>query len=203
LTCNATVDFRVLYNSSKRCICQSGYYDIQAQICVQCPYNCTKCTAPGICETCNDGYAFSGTLCLSLCPARQFGDNNSNCMACPYDCYTCDNSSNCLTCNSLADFRIYNCTSKRCVPIDGYFDNNATASVLCPTNCSLCLSLTLCSQCSNGYLGPTQLCGECPLRYYSNDQTKICVKCPYDCYTCDGNNSCITCNPNDNRILSK
>jgi len=202
LTCNSTTDFRVLDNSSNRCVCLSGFYESSSQLCLQCPYNCTACTSPNICQTCNSGYNLTGTLCLSLCPVRKFLGELSSCVPCPYDCYTCDNRSNCLTCNNLTDFRIYNSTSKRCVSIDGYFDNSNTASVLCPTNCSLCQSLTLCLQCSKGYLGPSQLCGDCPLRYFANSQTKACVKCPYDCYTCDANNSCLSCSSSDNRALS-
>jgi len=199
LTCSSAVDFRVLDTSSNRCACQSGYYEVYAQICAQCPYSCATCTAPDICQTCKSGYNLSGTMCLSVCNVRQF---SASCLSCLYDCYTCYDSYSCLTCNSLTDFRVYNFTSKRCVPIDGYFDNSTTVSVLCPTNCSLCQSLTVCLQCSNGYLGPNQLCGDCPLRYYANSQTKTCVKCPYDCYTCDGNNSCLSCSSSDNRALS-
>jgi len=143
----------------------------------------------------------SGTFCLSSCAVRLFLQNET-CTPCPYDCFTCDLNANCLACNSFTDFRVLNPTINRCVPIDGYFDNKVSVSVLCPANCSLCQSFTVCSKCSNGYLGPNQLCGDCPPRYYSNNQTRTCVKCPYDCFTCDGNNGCLSCSSADMRTLS-
>jgi len=142
-------------------------------------------------------------MCVSQCQPRYVKIRDTgNCLACPFDCYTCDNLTKCLTCNNSADFRIYNPTSKRCVPLDGYYENNVTIAALCPTNCSLCQSLTFCLNCSKGYLGPNQLCGDCPERYFSNNVTKICIRCPYDCYTCDGNNKCLSCGASDFRTLT-
>ena len=64
------------------------------------------------------------------------------------------------------------------------------------------MNLTYCTQCLIGFLGANQLCGDCPLKYYSNNPTKTCDKCPYDCFSCDGSKNCLTCSPSDFRELS-
>lgn len=79
-------------------------------------------------------------------------------------------------------------TSSRCIPMEGYFDNNATVCVKCPIECSLCSSLTVCSACSS--------------RYVLNTSAATCDSCPYDCFTCNSLGNCLTCNSvSDHRQL--
>jgi len=85
--------------------------------------------------------------------------------------------------------------------MSGYFDHKVAAAVKCPVNCSSCISNISCLSCSTGYLGPTQLCGDCPSRYFSNSLTKTCILCPYDCFTCDINRNCLSCSSADQRVL--
>ena len=112
------------------------------------------------------------------CPIRQFA-GPSSCLPCPYDCYTCNSTGACLSCSS-ADSRVLDLNSSRCIPIDGYFDNNVTVSTKCLSKCSLCSSLTICSACSS--------------RYFLNISASTCDSCPYDCFTCNSFGNCLTCN---------
>ena len=90
------------------------------------------------------------------------------------------------------------------MPSASYFDTiNVAVAAKCPENCSTCLSLLNCLSCAKGYLKPTNSCGDCPERYFSNNQTKLCVKCPYDCGSCDESGNCLSCNPTDYRTLSR
>jgi len=203
LSCNSTVDFRALDATSNRCRCLDGFYDNLTQSCLKCYYNCTACVAINMCSGCIPGFTLSGVLCLSQCNPRFYMANQtSGCLTCPYDCYTCDNNSNCLTCNNTSDFRVLNAITSRCVPMSGYFDQKVAVAAKCPLNCSSCQSNSSCLACSTGYLGPNQLCGDCPSRYLSNNLTKTCVICPYDCFICDTNKNCLSCNSADQRVLS-
>jgi hypothetical protein len=73
---------------------------------------------------------FTDSLCYSGCPERYYLNSDSRtCQACPYDCLTCDAEGGCLTCSDL-DHRLFVAEVKRCVPIIGFYESDATASRL-------------------------------------------------------------------------
>jgi proprotein convertase subtilisin/kexin type 5 len=152
LTCDSN-DFRTL--SSSRCIALVGYFDDgTSSKCISCPLNCTACVSLAKCTACKPGYFMnSSNQCVNSCPLRQFPNYTAaKCQNCPFDCYTCDNVTNaCLTCNSVTDFRKMNETSKRCIPLDGFYESNLTVSAACPTGCAICVSPTKCILCSLNY----------------------------------------------------
>ncbi len=114
-------------------------------------------------------------------------------MSCPYDCYTCDSNGNCLSCNTT-DFRILS-TTKRCLAQDGYFDNSSQICVKCPTLCSKCNSLTVCTSCIGGqFLRPNNQCyGTCENGYYADNITNLCVTCVSGCQSCESSHICRVC----------
>ena len=106
---------------------------------------------------------------------------------------------------SDVDFREYDSTLKRCVPLIGYFDNQTTVCAKCSIGCQSCITDSYCQNCStNYYLNPDSMCRvSCPPRFISNTLTNKCDPCPYQCYTCDNQNKCLSCNgTTDFRVLS-
>ena len=101
------------------------------------------------------------------------------CDSCPYDCLTCDASGNCLSCSQNLDFRTLNSITKRCVPIQGYYESSQPVSFQCHSSCVVCTS--------------SEACQPCPLRTIRAASSNACNPCPYDCLTCDASGNCLTC----------
>ena len=149
-------------------------------------------------------------MCYTTCLPRFFPNTSTLvCDNCPYDCYTCDSKGNCLTCNGTTDFRVLlvNTTAQtsRCVPMNGYFEIFTQTASFCPVSCSLCLNLTYCTSCNNGfYLRADNQCySTCLERYYADSSSNTCKNCLYDCYTCNNNNGCLSCSATiDFRVLN-
>ena len=141
----------------------------------QCPGACSLCTSLTNCSVCSVRYFLN--------PSVDF------CDPCPYDCLTCNNLGGCLSCSSAIDFRTLEMNASRCVPIAGYFDNNATVCIACSIGCNNCTSLASCFSCFE--------------RYAHNSSSMSCQACPYDCLTCDLGGNCLTCSSTiDFRYLS-
>jgi len=52
LSCNSTVDFRILDSASNRCVAMEGYFDNLVQICVRCMPFCQRCQSLAKCQYC-------------------------------------------------------------------------------------------------------------------------------------------------------
>jgi len=141
LSCDITTDFRTL--NGTRCIPIPGYFDNITHISAKCPQACALCLNITYCINCNNrNFLNYLNQCNSSCPVRYYPINAILiCANCTYDCYTCD-STGCLSCNATTDFRQLNSSSRRCVPLKGYFESNSTTSTACPAVCSACTSLT-------------------------------------------------------------
>jgi hypothetical protein len=152
-----------------------GYYDLTgSSIALGCPNGCQSCSSSVLCSTCLSGYYLVFNLCASSCPERYFPSTQTKlCQSCPYDCLTCHNSSYCSSC-SLSDNRILN--ANRCVPLDGYYDNQGVIAVACPLGCKMCSSGVVCSACLSGwFLVVGGLCYQhCPVRYIKNIGSFVC-----------------------------
>ena len=184
-SCDSATDNRVFDNSTYRCVAMPGYYDNRSQICPQCPSSCSLCLNPNFCFQCNDGFYLYNFACDILCPDRYFSMNGSNtCEDCPYDCLRCTNVGLCTSCSASSDFRYLDNSTSRCLPLEGYYDNNTTICEPCPTGCKSCQSLELCYECVNGYyLNANNLCfTTCPARFFKSSSTNRCLRCSYDCY---------------------
>ena len=123
LVCNEIVDFRVLSNSSYRCVPKRGYFDNKTRTSASCPAGCAACQSVDICFSCiNGSFLLDNGQCSSACYPRFYPSEITNvCIGCPYDCLTCDFRGFCLTCSD-ADYRVFNSLTKRCVPVQGYYD---------------------------------------------------------------------------------
>ena len=194
-------------NSTSRCVPLAGYFDdFSSTVCSQCATGCSICPNTSSCTACFVDYYLRGdNFCYTTCLPYFFANRSSlTCDPCPYDCYTCSSSGNCLSCNDTTDFRQLNSNSSRCVPMNGYFENLTTICPQCPSVCSSCLSLTLCTYCALGnFLRNDSMCyPTCQPRHYGDNLTLICLSCPYDCYTCNSYGQCLSCNRLvDHRIL--
>jgi len=163
-----------------------------------CSTGCSDCSSFTLCKVCFSGLLLNSSgQCSDTCPLRLYPNLAvGRCLKCPYDCLTCDQNGGCTSCSDTIDFRILVNSTKRCVPLPGYFDNFTTISVACTSGCSKCQSLNLCLECMvNQYLFLDGLCySPCPDRYFGSNQTQRCSRCPYDCLTCDEAGNCISCN---------
>jgi hypothetical protein len=123
LTCNATLDFRVLNAVTSRCIPIDGYYDNGSNSPQALPCDltlCATCNTTSIqCFTCNVGFYLSGTSCL----------------ACIAFCSGCTTSSDCQTC------------------MTGYTFSGSSCQIDCAaiTNCNTCTVSVGCTVCSPYY----------------------------------------------------
>jgi len=202
-----------------------GFFDNNTRLSAPCTTNCSTCKSSTVCTSCTNATFLMNNQCLASCPLRYYPNIAlSICQNCPFDCYSCDGYGSCTSCNVTLDNRVLDTNTRRCLPIDGYFQKITTSasrllftadsdtsvvriSNQCPTGCKSCNSATICTACSDNYLfgfiGTTALCStDCPLRYYSNRQYKICQPCPYDCFTCDKYSNCLSCDQkNDHRKL--
>jgi proprotein convertase subtilisin/kexin type 5 len=154
---------------------------------------CLRCLNDSLCYDCLPGFALAAGQCSSLCLPRKYL-LNSTCSPCPYDCYYCSGGS-CLSCNATTDFREFNGVTRRCQPLQGYFESNITVALQCPSSCLSCESLSRCTACLNNFFMRTDsLCySTCLDRYYPDLKTLSCLSCPYDCLTCGSSSNCLSC----------
>lgn len=115
--------------------CLDSFYIDNMRTCQACPQSCLQCSSPVYCTSCKEGYFLNLLhLCLNSCHTHYFGNQTTHlCDPCLYECLTCTDNLTCLTCNS-SDYRWLNQTSKRCQPLEGYFDNGHDSLCFqCPT----------------------------------------------------------------------
>lgn len=163
------------------------------------------CLNDKICTACVVGYYLSlRSTCESVCQPRQVLNHKTfSCQMCPYDCLNCDFEGKCTSC-SITDFRVFNPTTLRCVPLPGYYDVRNRTCSSCPKECSNCLSDTVCLSCNVGYfLSGSKCFASCPARYYQLPGPNTCEFCPYDCLSCDSAGNCLSCSADiDFRVFS-
>lgn len=129
----------------------------------------------------------------SFCPAKKYADSShASCVDCNYDCATCD-SAGCLSCNALLH-RALNATTKKCDPIDGFYDDLSNElAPACALDCLTCNggSSNNCLSCDgNKGLAVNGTCILCSLVAGAG-----CSGCAYDsslsaiaCLNCAGGN---------------
>lgn len=172
LSCSQLVDYRLLSNSTARCVPLTGYFDNKTTIAAKCPEGCYSCISSSLCVSCQAGFLKRDDgICHSSCPSRYLANSQLLlCEVCPSDCLTCDASGNCLSCDSPSDFRQLNVFNNRCTPLPGYYESKVQISARCPTGCGNCSSSTNCWACLEGFaLRGDHLCyTSCPDRFILN-----------------------------------
>ncbi|CAK94680.1 unnamed protein product (macronuclear) [Paramecium tetraurelia] len=155
-SCTSCVD--ASHQSTPSCNCQSGMgMDTTTYMCFNCSSNCDTCTSGTVCTLCYDGYYL----------------NANACSPCTKPCQSCSSSStNCSTCVDTTNQVTPTCACKEAQILN-------TSSYLCdscPSNCKVCSSTSVCTQCYDGYLLSATVCIPC---------TKPCAKCSSSVTTCD------------------
>jgi len=121
-------DHRILDLSTSRCVAMSGFFDNNTRLSVACPENCSTCKSFTVCTSCTSPTFLMNDKCSANCPPRYYPNTVlSICQSCPYDCYTCDGYANCTSCNDTQDNRVLDTDTSRCIPIEGYFQNDTVS----------------------------------------------------------------------------
>lgn len=137
------------------------------------------------CASTTPYYYIPTAVCYDVCPPRMYGDNVLKvCQNCPlsaYDCYTCDSAGFCLTCSSSLDLRVLDVGTGRCVPIDGYYDDNTNTTL--PKLCNQ----SACETCNS----TSTQCWTCHPGFYISGTS--CLPCATYCISCTSSSSCMAC----------
>ncbi len=157
--------------------------------------NCNICSfslsvSPAIyCQQCLSGYELDSTNLCVLCASNTYYDTATfTCVLCSSViayCLTCSDS---LTCNSC-DYSLTP-SGSTCLP---------TCSDVNCLSCSFSVPLTICSQCSSGFIvdpNNQQVCISCASGTYYNSSTIACTACSSVityCLTCSSSTSCTSC----------
>jgi hypothetical protein len=175
-------------------LCQNGYQLFNP---VGSPGTCILCNIPN-CQSC--GLSGSTVVCQTC--AVGYSQNGGNCIQCLYPCATCNSNAlpnNCASCqpplyfsvalpngtclaNSIPNCVSYNPTNiNQCTSCVTFFTLNTTSNLCqfnCPGNCLSCSSVTVCTQCVQGYyLSSNGTCTQC--------QITACLSCSSDGLTCN------------------
>jgi hypothetical protein len=144
--------------------CPSATYGNQGT-CSQCPSNCLSCTDSSTCTTCAGGFKVSNSQgCIPYCLNTTILSNSTtkNCnVTCYSGCSNCygPDSNQCLSC-STGFLQNGQCTSCSTVTAAGL-------CLICPDQCSTCVSSTNCTTCNAGSFNYNGTCARfCPTSYY-------------------------------------
>lgn len=172
--------------------CQPGYTAVNG-ICRACGLDCIKCDSSGA-GSCDRSGCKSGFFQTVLF---------SSCVKCFEGCLVCGDDPN--ICEKCSDYYFLNPSTKKCA--------------VCPSNCVICSSASVCTVCKNGYLvasdGTCKLpsvkncvayhsnitCSQCDFGFTLSSNTctssiacntnSICSTCPYNYYLSSGR--CLVC----------
>ncbi|CAD8102627.1 unnamed protein product [Paramecium sonneborni] len=183
LTCYP--DYVLYQNQCLDAYCPKTTYQ-QSDICIPCDKNCWTCNAQQPCLSCQSGYFYFNSKCITKCPNGYFANtNNQQCTQCKQNCQICDNANNCSYC-----YNIYTNNG-----VINYFllDNECVTS--CPSNYNYFLfectqNITPISIIDN----VASYCQSNPNSYLDINQDQ-CVQCDSKCITCFGpqSNQCLSC----------
>ncbi|CAD8056650.1 unnamed protein product [Paramecium sonneborni] len=201
-SCMGSETFRT-NDPSSDCPCQDGYYDNQQRICLQCPYQCSKCqidpfsTLP-VCISCSTNRDINDFCRCS----KGFYENANNCIVCPSNCSSCIDQNHCIQCknynfdhdklNGKCLCNLNNFSNKQnCECLDGYYLNIINKKCLpCNYNCKSCINMpNNCIMCSNNHAYPPNC--ECSPGFYLQDQQ--CIPCKNNCFLCKSQLECLDC----------
>ena len=167
--------------------CANGYTPNSSGVCVpNCKLPCITCVdnQPTQCLSCQSGSILSG----SSCQLNTTCNGTTSCSYCGQGlnyylfpsgsgavCLSCPLLSNCIQCSQS---NTYKCT----ICVDTYYVNQDSGCSVCSSNCTSCISDTVCLGCVGGF---TLLDG------YSQGQ---CLQCKSPCATCLGSTTyCTSC----------
>lgn len=127
--------------------------------CVKCRSPCLRCTtAFDKCESCLTGSLYQES-CLSICPAKMYGDAYKTCQSCKSPCANCESLTKCIDCNASYPY-FYNNWCYAACPVEAPLAQG-TNCVPCSGNCSQCLSLIECTKCVTNFFLVQGTCLAC------------------------------------------
>ncbi|KAL4494811.1 hypothetical protein ABPG73_004251 [Tetrahymena malaccensis] len=177
--------------------CSENYY-LNNNSCQKCLPFCQDCEDGQVCKQCQSGYLIKKRVasmqrdeCVNDCGNNFFSSNDNQ--TCIYQqnsqCEeTIDQINGCQgkKCR-ISGLNIFANYKKECIlncP-PGYFKNKISndrySCDLCPPNCSNCVSLNECTECTASYF------------LQKNIQQTLCQKCPDQCNSCTEENQCTSC----------
>ena len=205
-SCNQTLGYPYLYDSSCHSDCKDGYADDTSttdKLCIKCDSLCKTCKDSSIkCTSCDSAsaypYLYSDT-CNSKCLSGYWG-NGTDCISCTNPCETCSSASFCLSCAVSSSthkqtFLLSGLCYNKCP--DGYTsDSSLKTCEDCASPCKYCTdTINTCTSCESPYklLGTT--CVEsCPTGNIYIETDSLCDPCITPCKTCSGNTvTCLSC----------
>lgn len=118
--------------------CAAGYFTDNF-ICSQCPSTCSSCDALTNCTFCQNTYSLIGGICTCDISVSYFAHDGicMPCFAIINYCLSCSNSTSIVLCTSCQ--------------IGTFISPTQDSCILCPINCDVCTSSSICSVCSAGY----------------------------------------------------
>jgi hypothetical protein len=163
--------------------CVPGMTPNSNNVCVlNCQVPCITCldNQPTMCLSCYYGSTLSGNTCVfdSSC------NGTSSCTDCGQGLNLYLDGTNCLACPTIS--KCIQCSSSNvdnCARCDNeYFVDTTSTCTLCPTQCTGCISTTICTTCVSGYTLPSDL------------GAGSCTACSSPCATCQGSSTyCLSC----------
>ena len=164
--------------STQTCLIDCGatnYPDSTSSVttCTPCINNCATCTTITLCLTCNSGFFYSSTICISACPSGTTIANNAtnNCDPCDPICLTCAGTvTDCTACSSPNVF--YNGSCLTACPSGGTLAPLNGICTACDATCLYCsIVITNCTACNisstTPYLVGTACLTACPAQFYN------------------------------------
>lgn len=197
-SCISTTTTPHLFNNTCVAACPSQYYN-ESLIgdCISCAtagINCAFCSSKTTCVTCDLGFVFLNSACLSTVPAG-YVNISGYALPCTGDCGTCSViQSNCTSCKTLflSDYQCIATCPNYTAPI-------SRVCTTCTSPCSTCSSLvTNCTSCLTTlspavYLSGNQCIATCPTYTYANQINYECTPCVSPCFDCSSLSICKSC----------
>lgn len=196
--CNLASLYPYLVNNDCLASCPEKYYNVsltgQCISCATAGINCVNCSSASTCLSCDLGFVFYNSQCLSYTPTG-YVNISGVAVACTGDCKTCsiatDNCTSCKTLNLEGYTCVATCASGT-IPISQVCTACLSPCATCTTTTSTCLSC-LATLSPLRYLTGTTCQLTCPSSTYPNATTLKCESCVSPCSTCTSYTACLSC----------
>eukprot|EP00930_Biecheleria_cincta_P069288 TRINITY_DN57040_c0_g1_i1.p1 TRINITY_DN57040_c0_g1~~TRINITY_DN57040_c0_g1_i1.p1 ORF type:complete len:3579 (-),score=472.83 TRINITY_DN57040_c0_g1_i1:116-10780(-) len=205
--------------------CQEGYHKEggkdEGGVCKKCVEPCIKCPNSRVCQKCAaPSFLTAQKTCVTDCPMKTYAaEADRTCKSCDEKVFECTAQTPTgktavaskvwsIKCRKGKYFYDYSCMStcpagtypkkgevQDKYPEDGLVGGTCAA---CPTDCSMCTSPDVCTECRNSkYLDTEANCIDaCPTGWYGEGEGvtgRVCKKCQGDCETCTSADVCTKC----------
>ena len=147
-SCETCIDVNAFPNSSQRCTCYKGYYQLINNSCQKCPDDCADCVSQTQCIECHK----ENTVIIKgkcYCEKGFYGVYPliyTECQKCPDDCTECLSFTFCTECLQKNAISVQgSCECKQ--GFYGYNNSLNDSCQNCPDDCIECISFNECTKC--------------------------------------------------------